>query len=121
MDYNISEHQNIVVIAMEGNLLGGPDGTRLHDTLRQLKDEGKPNVVADLSGANFMSSSGLGMLISGLTTLRNAGGDFRLACVPSKLQALLKLTRLNTVFKEYDDVDEAVVSFTSEPAGASFA
>jgi len=121
MDYNISEHQNVVVIAMEGNLLGGPEGTRLHDTLRQLKQEGKHNVVADLSEAKFMSSSGLGMLISGLTTLRNVGGDLRLAGVPSKIQSLIKLTKLNTVFKEYDDVDEAVVSFTSEPAGASFA
>ena len=113
MEYNVDDRQNAVVLALEGNILGGPDGTRLHDTLRQLKEQGKKNVVVDLSKAAFMSSSGLGMLISAMTTMRNAGGDVRLASSPDKIQQLIRLTKLDSVFQQYSNVDEAVVSYTT--------
>lgn len=116
MDYNINQQQNAVVITLEGNVMGGPDGTKLHDTLHQLKEQGRKNVVVDLSKAKFMNSSGLGMLISGLTTMRNSGGDLRLANVADRIQSLLAITKLNSVFKSYDTVDAAVVSYTSEPS-----
>lgn len=118
MDYNVREQQNAVIIPLEGNIMGGPDGTKLHETLHNLKEQGKANVVVDLSNAKFMNSSGLGMLISGLTTMRNSGGDLRLANVADKIQSLLVVTKLNTVFKTYDSVDAAVVSYNEEPARA---
>ena len=119
MNYNVDERYNVVVITLKGNVMGGPDGNKLHDTLRELKDEGKTNVVVDLSKTKFMNSSGLGMLISALTTMRNAGGDLRLASVADRIQSLLVITKLITVFKEYDTVDEAVESFNEDaPAEA---
>jgi anti-sigma B factor antagonist len=116
MNYNVDERYNAVVIALKGNVMGGPDGSKLHDTLHQLKDGGKKNVVVDLSRVKFMNSSGLGMLISGMTTMRNAGGDLRLANVADRIQSLLVVTKLITVFKHYDSVDEAVASYDQEPA-----
>ena len=83
----------------------------LHDTLHDLKEQGKKNVVVDLSKTKFMNSSGLGMLISGMTTMRNAGGDLRLANVADRIQSLLVITKLITVFKHYDSVDDAVNSY----------
>lgn len=115
MRYSVDERYDAVVITLKGNVMGGPDGQELHDTLHELKDEGKPNVVVDLSKVKFMNSSGLGMLISGMTTMRNAGGDLRLAHVADRIQSLLVITKLVTVFKEYDTVDEAVESFETEP------
>jgi anti-sigma B factor antagonist len=115
MNYSIDERYNAVVITLKGNIMGGPDGQQLHDQLRELVDEGKTHVVVDLSKTKFMNSSGLGMLISGLTTMRNAGGDLRLARVADRIQSLLVITKLITVFKEFDTVDEAVESFDTEP------
>jgi len=83
----------------------------LHDTLHELKEKNKANVVVDLSKVKFMNSSGLGMLISGMTTMRNAGGDLRLANVADRIQSLLVITKLITVFKHFDSVDEAVKSY----------
>ncbi len=118
MNYNVDERTNAVVITLEGNIMGGPDGNKLHETLHELKDGGKKNVVVDLSKVSFMNSSGLGMLISGMTTMRNAGGDVRLAAVADRIQSLLVITKLNTVFKSYNSVDEAVRSFETEGAAA---
>ena len=111
MNYDVGERYNAVVVTLKGNVMGGPDGSKLHETLHELREQGKKNVVVDLSKVKFMNSSGLGMLISGLTTMRNAGGDLRLANVADRIQSLLVVTRLITVFKNYDSVDEADESY----------
>lgn len=117
MNYSVDERYNAVVIALSGNVMGGPDGSKLHETLHELREQGKKNVVVDLRKVRFMNSSGLGMLISGLTTMRNGGGDLRLANVIDRIQSLLVITKLITVFKHYDSVDEAVQSYEEEPSG----
>lgn len=114
MNYSVEERYNAVVIKFKGNVMGGPDGARLHEQLHQLREEGKMNVVVDLAKVGFMNSSGLGMLISGMTTMRNAGGDLRLANPADRIQSLLIVTRLITVFQHYDSVDEAIASYSSE-------
>ncbi len=115
MNYSVDEQYNAVVLTLKGNVMGGPDGAKLHDSLHEMKEGGKKNVVVDLGRTSFMNSSGLGMLISGLTTMRNAGGDLRLANVADRIQSLLVVTKLITVFKHYDSVDEAVRSFEQDP------
>jgi len=115
MNYNVDERYNAVVISLKGNVMGGPDGQKLHNTLHELREKGHVNIVVDLGKAKFMNSSGLGMLISGMTTMRNAGGDLRLANVADKIQSLLVITKLITVFKHYDSVDSAVQSYEDEP------
>src|SRR5690625_2946235 len=111
MNYEVGERYNDVVITPKGNVMAGPDGSMLHETLHELRKQGKKNVGVDLSKVKIMNSSGLGMLTSGLTTMRNAGGDLRLANVADRIQSLLVVTRLITVFKNYDSVDEAVESY----------
>ena len=114
MKYSVEERYNAVVIKFKGNVMGGPDGTRLHDTLHELRQAEKLNVVVDLSRVGFMNSSGLGMLISGMTTMRNAGGDLRLANAADRIQSLLIVTRLITVFQHFDSVDAAVESYSAD-------
>ncbi|MDZ4699577.1 MAG: STAS domain-containing protein [Rhodothermales bacterium] len=113
MNYSVEEKYNAVVITLKGNVMGGPDGAKLHDTLKELKEQDKKNVVVDLSKTKFMNSSGLGMLISAMTTMRNAGGDLRLANVADRIQSLLVITKLITVFKHYDNVEDAVSSYAA--------
>ncbi len=111
MNFNLDERYNSVVITLKGNVMGGPDGSKLHDKLHELKEAGKTNIVVDLSKVKFMNSSGLGMLISAMTTMRNAGGDLRLANVADRIQSLLVVTKLITVFKHFPSVEEAAKSF----------
>lgn len=111
MIYNTSEYYNCVLFEFRGNLMGGPDTARLNDDLHALIDKGKKEVVVDLSNVKFMNSAGLGILIGGLTTMRNAGGDLRIAGADQRIKSLLIITRLITVFESYRTRDEAVQSF----------
>ena len=114
MNFNISERYNCVVIEFKGNVMGGPDAVNLNEKLHELIEDGKTNVVADLGKVKFMNSSGLGMLIGGLTTMRKAGGDLRIANATDKIESLLVVTKLITVFKHYKSLDEAVESYSDE-------
>ena len=111
MSFSVDEVYNAVVITLKGNVMGGPMGAKLQDTLGSLKEQGKLNVVVDLAKVKFMNSSGLGMLISAMTTMRNAGGDVRLANPAAKIRSLLVVTKLVTVFEHFDSVQEAAESY----------
>lgn len=114
MNFNVSERYNCVVIEFKGNVMGGPDAVSLNEKLHELIEEDKTNVVADLAKVKFMNSSGLGMLIGGLTTMRKAGGDLRIANPTDKIESLLVITKLITVFKHFKSLDEAIKSYSEE-------
>ena len=105
------ELDGIIVLEPKGKIMGGPDATMLHDKLHDFIDQGKKRVVIDLAKVDWMNSTGLGILISGLTTMKNNGGELKLAAVTEKIQSLLTITKLITVFENYDSIDAAVESF----------
>lgn len=111
MKTKISERYNAVVIELKGNVMGGEDTKEFNDMLHKLIDDGKKNIVVDLHDVKFMNSSGLGMLIGGLTTVKKSEGTFRLSRVTDKIESLLIITKLITIFETYKTVDEAVASF----------
>ena len=112
MKIKLSDRDGIVVLELNGKIMGGPDATAINDKLHELVESNRTKVVADLAKVDWMNSSGLGILISGLTTIRNAGGDLKLAAVTERIKSLLMITKLLSVFDTFDTVDEAVSSFS---------
>jgi anti-sigma B factor antagonist len=102
---------DVLILEPKGKIMGGPDATLLHDKLHEFIDQNKKKVVIDLSKVEWMNSTGLGILISGLTTMKNNGGELKLAGVTEKIESLLTITKLITVFDNYDNVDQAIKSF----------
>ncbi|MEQ9309636.1 MAG: STAS domain-containing protein [Balneolaceae bacterium] len=114
MSFNTTERYGSVVIEFKGNVMGGPDAVSLNEKLHELIDAEKTNIVVNLSKVKFMNSSGLGMLIGALTTMRKSGGDLRIANATDKIQSLLVVTKLITVFKHFNSVEEAVESYNED-------
>lgn len=112
MDLNQKDVGSIVVLELVGKVMGGADATVLNDKLHELVGQGKKRVVVDLGQVTSMNSTGLGILISGLTTMRNTGGDLKLANVTERIQNLLMITKLKTVFEAFETIDKAVASFS---------
>ena len=111
MKFKTSQQGGIPVVAIEGNLMGGPDASTLNDKLVELTDADKKYVVVDLSGVDIINSSGLGMLIKGASTMKNAGGGLKLAGASEKILELIKITKLTGVLPTHKTVAEAAASF----------
>lgn len=112
MEISEKEINEVLIFALKGEIMGGPDTEAFQKKLYDAVQEGKVNVVVDMSRTTWMNSSGLGMLISGLTTLRSSGGDLRLANLSERLRRPLEITKLDAVFKIFDSVQSAVDSYS---------
>jgi anti-sigma B factor antagonist len=110
MKLSSREQDGIVILEPKGKIMGGPDATALRESVRDLINEDKKKVIIDLAGVDWMNSTGLGILISCLTTLKNADGELKLSNVTEKIKSLLTITKLITVFDAYDSTDEAVAA-----------
>lgn len=116
MGVKLNERYHATVIEITGKFLGSVDGPKFREILDELKEEGKTQVVIDLGQTEFMDSSGVGVLISGLTTMRKAGGDMRLANLKKRIRNLFVMTHLlGPVFENYESVEEAAQSFEDHP------
>ena len=111
MKIKLNEKYEAVILELKGNVMGGDDTKDFNELLHKLIDEGKTNVIIDLSSVKFMNSSGLGMLIGGLTTLKKTDGRLILAGVTDKIESLLIITKLITIFETAETVDDAIKVF----------
>ncbi|MCK4461805.1 MAG: STAS domain-containing protein [candidate division Zixibacteria bacterium] len=110
MKFEDSLLDDIVVMDVSGKIMGGEETTMFHGKLHEYINQNKKNVVVDLSKVDWVNSVGLGMLISALTTVKNSGGRLVLANI-TKIESILTITRLISVFEHYDSREEALKSF----------
>jgi anti-sigma B factor antagonist len=104
----------VAIVDVVGDIVANSDG-RLTDVINSLKQQGHTQVVVDLGQVAYMDSAGLGELVHAYATTKKAGGALKLLSVTKRLQELLIITRLLTVFDTYDDEASALASF---PAAA---
>jgi anti-sigma B factor antagonist len=102
---------DVALIALSGKLMGGPETMEVHEKVKELVGKKVNKIVIDLGKVKWMNSSGLGALMGSLTTIKNAGGELKLANVTDKVQSLFMITKLITIFETFDSVDAASASF----------
>jgi len=112
--YNIETNDGHGLIELSGILIAPNQTTSLIEEVEEVVLEGIHNLVVDLSGIESMNSTGLNVLISILTKARNAGGEAIVTKVPDKVNELMVITKLNTVFTVSDSVEDAVALLNKE-------
>ena len=111
MECHSKQIDDVLVIEIKGEIMGGADSESFRNIIYEAIEQEKVFIVANLKDATWMNSSGLGMLISGLTTLRSSGGDLRLTNLSEKVRRPLEITKLESVFLTYNSVEEAIASY----------
>jgi anti-sigma B factor antagonist len=102
---------NVEIISLQGKITIGSGDTQLREVIANAVNSGKANILLDLSGVTTIDSSGIGELVGSYTTVTNRGGKLKLLHLPDKLNELLHVTQLITVFEVYENEQEAVSSF----------
>ena len=102
---------NVEIISLQGKITIGSGDTQLREVIANAVNGGKTNILLDLSGVTTIDSSGIGELVGSYTTVTNRGGKLKLLHLPAKLNELLHVTQLITVFEVYENEQEAAASF----------
>ncbi len=102
---------DVAVLHISGKLMGGEETKEVHEKVKSLLGDGIKKIVIDVSNVKWLNSSGLGMLISCLTSVTSAEGTLKIAGATEKINSLLMITKLITVFDTYETVDRAVATF----------
>lgn len=103
---------NAVILDLNGKLTGGPDADTFREVFKSIIDQGKKNIVVNLEKVSWINSTGLGILISGYTSVRRAGGDLVVMHASDRIESILYVTKLNLLFKSYESEEDAVRSFS---------
>ena len=101
----------VAILSLSGNMMGGPETQEVHEKVKSLLADNLKFIVIDLGGVKWMNSSGLGILMASLTSIEQAGGELKLACVADKVQSLLMITQLMKIFQTFETVERAVANF----------
>jgi anti-sigma B factor antagonist len=125
-ELNIKERQagDITILDMDGKITIGEGSVALRSAIRRLLEEGKKKILLDLKGVGYIDSSGIGELVSSFTAItKEKGGELKLLNLTQKLQDLLGITKLLTVFDTYTNESDALADFKSgnETGGAATA
>jgi anti-sigma B factor antagonist len=102
---------HITILSLAGKLTLGEDLNRLKDKIRQLVSRGDKQIVLNLGDVTLVDSSGLGELVACYTTAWRGGATVKLASAGRRIQDLLVLTKLFTIFESYETEEAALVSF----------
>ena len=112
-ELDVTERQagDITILDMRGAVRIGEGSVALRDSVRDLVEKGKKKILLNLGGVSYIDSSGIGELIANYTTVSRQGGELKLLNLTDKIQNLLVITKLLTVFDSYDNEPEALNSF----------
>ncbi|MGI9035109.1 MAG: STAS domain-containing protein [Pyrinomonadaceae bacterium] len=113
-ELNISERQagDVTILDMNGKITIGEGSVALRSTIRRLLGEGKKKILLNLGGVGYVDSSGIGELVSSFTAVNKEGGQLKLLNLTQKIQDLLAITKLLTVFDTYDNEADALGSYS---------
>lgn len=102
---------DVTVIDAAGRITLGEGSSTFRDSIKDLVSKGNKKILLNLGEISYIDSSGIGEMVSGFTSVSNAGGQLKLLNLTKRVQDLLQITKLYTVFEVFDDEAQALSSF----------
>ena len=104
--------EDVVILDLHGKILIGEGDDALRDAVTRVVDAGKTKILLNLADVPYVDSAGLGEIVRCYTTVSRKGGRLKLLNLTKKIQDLLAITKLLTVFETFDTEPEALKSFS---------
>lgn len=105
--FEIKKDEELILISLKGNLMGKQQVESLLEEIDFFFNEGLKKIIIDLSEMEYMNSTGLNVLINIFTQARNKGGEVIITNIPEKINQLLIITKLNSIFNIEKTVEAA--------------
>jgi anti-sigma B factor antagonist len=111
MQLTTRDDGRVTILTVDGNLVIGESESLFKKTVVRLLEEGKVNLLVDMRQVNLLDSSGLGALVRAMTNSQKEGGQTKILGAGPQVKRLLEMTKLDSVFENFTDMETAVSSF----------
>ena len=111
MKSEIRDHGDVRVINLSGKITIGSGDVKIRELIDSALAEGKKTIVYDRAGVSSIDSSGIGELVACYTTVAKQDGQLKLLRMSPKINDIMQVTQLITVFDVFEDEQEALASF----------
>ena len=111
---NTRQVGDVNVIEVAGRITLGEGSSTLRESIRDRVAKGNKKILLNLAEVSYIDSSGIGELVSGFTTVTNQGGHLKLLNLTKRVNDLLQITKLYTVFEIFEDEASAIRSFVGK-------
>jgi anti-sigma B factor antagonist len=120
MDLKTSTRQvgGVTVVDVSGRITLGQESAAVRDLVTELLSRGQKKILFNLADVQYIDSSGLGSLVSAFTSARKQGAELKLVNLTDKVEGVMQITKLYTVFDVMDDEDVAIRSFGQSAAAS---
>jgi anti-sigma B factor antagonist len=109
--YSVDKQDNVVVIGIESSLEGGPDTMQIRDDVKERLAGGEKSFLIDMSGAGFVNSTGIGVVVSIMSSIKTAGGTLKVCGVSDRARRAFVTTGVWQLFDAYASREEAIGTF----------
>jgi len=104
----------VTVLSPHGRIVIGDEVTAVREKIKELLDAGNKNILINMANVSYIDSTGVGALVGSFTSIRNQGGQMKLANLSQRVKDILLVTKLLTVFDVYDSEVEGTKSFAAK-------
>jgi anti-sigma B factor antagonist len=104
----------VTVVSPHGRIVIGDEVAALREKIKELLDAGNKNILINMANVSYIDSTGVGALVGSFTSIRNQGGQMKLANLSQRVKDILLVTKLLTVFDVYDSEVEGTKSFAAK-------
>jgi anti-sigma B factor antagonist len=113
MDIKERVVDGVSVLDLSGKIVLGEGDGQVRERIKDLLSDGQKKILLNLGDVTYVDSAGLGALISSYTTTKREGAQLKLVNLTKRIQDLLAITKLITVFDTYDNEQEAIESYSN--------
>jgi anti-sigma B factor antagonist len=108
---NVRHLDGVSILDVSGRITLGEGSVGLRDAVHKELEAGNRKIVLNLANVSYMDSSGVGELTSAYSSVKHQGGEIRLVNLTKKVDGLMQITKLATVFDISSDESTAIASF----------
>jgi anti-sigma B factor antagonist len=105
--------EGVTILDVSGRITLGEGGVTLRDAIQDALKTDTKKLILDMGGVNYMDSSGVGELTGAYISAKNQGCELKLLNLTKKIDDLMQITKLSTIFDIYSDEKTALASFKS--------
>jgi len=111
MKFKAGQEGDVTILTINGKIMGGPDHEKFHAEMKRLISEGRLKILLDFAKVPWINSTGLGILISGYASLKQAEGRMMICNVNERVLSLFYTAQLHDLFETHKTTEEALKAF----------